>query len=940
MNLKNSKYYFLSGGGEMGEQVRAKDWSKTTLGDPENWPQSLRTMVAVMLNNPYGMYIAWGNEYIQLYNDAYRPILGSTKHPKALGISTRETFIEIWDIIGTMFDNVMKGEAVGFPDFMLPLDRNGYVEECYFDFSYTPIRKENGEVGGVLVTVIETTNKKTAEDALKESEAKFRAMADNIPNLAWMADAEGWIYWYNRKWYEYTGTEPEQMKGWGWQSVHHPDELSRVLDKWQNSIKTGLPFEMVFPLKAADGKFRQFLTRVLPQKNREGKIHQWFGTNTDITDQKIIEEALKNSEQRFRNTVKQAPIGITILKGPEYIVEIANDAYLLVVDKKEETFVGRPLFDSLPEVKETVGELLNNVLTTGIPFHGIEYPIPVNRFGKYEVSYFNFMYYPLKDDKGDITGIIVTATDVSESVAAKHFITESEKQFRNMVMDSPIPMAIFKGPDHIIEMANNTMLNKIWRRKESDVIGNKLLEVFPELIEQKYAGLLNEVYTTGKVQSGFESPGFIKGDDGLIMFYFDFEYSPLFDLNGQVSAIMITVNDVTEKVETRRKIEESEERFRSIAETLPQLIWETDEKGNSLFASGRWKEYTGITPKGEEEWKAVIHPDDLESNTKIWMDSLTTGNVYKCDVRLRNKHGEYRWHTVTGEAVYDKEKIIKWVGAFTDVHFEKGFTQELEKQVENRTNELKETNKTLEQKYQELENMNTELQSFAYISSHDLQEPLRKIQTFSSQILDKEYENLTESGKDKFQRMQNAAKRMQALIEDLLAYSRTSTAERKFEHTNLGLIIKEVKDDLKEELQQKNVTINEIGNCEVSIIPFQFRQLIYNLISNSIKFSNINVDPNIIIKCEVDKAVSFKNPKLDTDLTYCHISISDNGIGFEPKYSEKIFEVFQRLHGKSQYAGTGIGLAIVKKIVENHNGIISASGEVNKGAIFDIYIPV
>ncbi len=153
----------------MGELIRAKDWSKTSLGDPAQWPQSLCTMVAVMLDNPFGMYIAWGKEYIQLYNDGYRPILGATKHPQALGISTRETFSEIWHIIGSMFDGVMKGKAVGFPDFMLPLNRYGFVEECYFDFSYSPIRQDNGEVGGVLVTVTETTDKKKAQAALLES---------------------------------------------------------------------------------------------------------------------------------------------------------------------------------------------------------------------------------------------------------------------------------------------------------------------------------------------------------------------------------------------------------------------------------------------------------------------------------------------------------------------------------------------------------------------------------------------------------------------------------------------------------------------------------------------------------------------------------------------------------------------------------------------------
>jgi len=174
MSNKNANHYFLRGGGEMGELIRAKDWSKTSLGDPAGWPQSLQTMVGVMLDNPFGMYIAWGNQYIQIYYDGYRPILGANKHPQALGISTRETFSEIWDnIIGSMFDDVMKGKAVGYPDLMLPLNRNGFTEECYFDFSYSPIRKDDGEVGGVLVTVVETTEKKKAQAALIESTRAF-----------------------------------------------------------------------------------------------------------------------------------------------------------------------------------------------------------------------------------------------------------------------------------------------------------------------------------------------------------------------------------------------------------------------------------------------------------------------------------------------------------------------------------------------------------------------------------------------------------------------------------------------------------------------------------------------------------------------------------------------------------------------------------------------
>ncbi len=157
----------LAGGGAMGALIRAHDWAATPLGPVESWPQSLRTAVGVLLATGFPMYIAWGPEYIQIYNDGYRPILGTTKHPAALGISTRATFAEIWDFIGPMFDRVMSlGEATTREDQHLPLDRNGYVEECYFIFSYSAIPAEGGVVGGVLVTCTETTERVLAERRL------------------------------------------------------------------------------------------------------------------------------------------------------------------------------------------------------------------------------------------------------------------------------------------------------------------------------------------------------------------------------------------------------------------------------------------------------------------------------------------------------------------------------------------------------------------------------------------------------------------------------------------------------------------------------------------------------------------------------------------------------------------------------------------------------
>jgi signal transduction histidine kinase/CheY-like chemotaxis protein len=173
----NSETLFR-GGGNMGAMMRAHDWSNSPLGPEAQWPQSLRTSISIVLDSKFPMYIAWGRDYTQFYNDGYRPILGSSKHPQALGISTRETFAEIWDIIGPMFDGVMEGTATGFEDFLLPLDRHGFVEECYFTFSYSPIREEGGGVGGVLVTVTETTKRVLGERRLKTLRALASATAD------------------------------------------------------------------------------------------------------------------------------------------------------------------------------------------------------------------------------------------------------------------------------------------------------------------------------------------------------------------------------------------------------------------------------------------------------------------------------------------------------------------------------------------------------------------------------------------------------------------------------------------------------------------------------------------------------------------------------------------------------------------------------------------
>ncbi len=383
-----------------------------------------------------------------------------------------------------------------------------------------------------------------------------------------------------------------------------------------------------------------------------------------------------------------------------------------------------------------------------------------------------------------------------------------------------------------------------------------------------------------------------------------------------------TLQDITEEKQNELKLKESEEKFYDLFNLSPVCKTLTDmNSGKIILVNDAFTNTFGYS-REEALNKTTSELGMLDSQTReATINELkANGKIHNKEIEFIRKSGEKFFALTSAEIITINNQQL-FLGAYSDI------------------SDRKQAEIKVEQKNAELEKMNKELQSFAYISSHDLQEPLRKIQTFATRIIEKEEQNLSENGKDNFKRMQAAAGRMQTLIEDLLLYSRTNTEERKFEKTDLTKIVNEVKEELNETITEKQATIETMQMCNANIIPFQFRQLMHNLIGNSLKFAQPETPPHIKIKSSIAEGIKLGNQQLAPEKRYCHISITDNGIGFEPEYSEKIFEVFQRLHTKNEFKGTGIGLSIVKKIVENHNGFITANAELNKGARFDIYIP-
>jgi PAS domain S-box-containing protein len=613
--------------------------------------------------------------------------------------------------------------------------------------------------------------------------------------------------------------------------------------------------------------------------------------------------------------------------GPE-LIQFYNDAYRpsLGMNGKHPDALGQNAKDCWWETWSVISPLIGQILVGGPAVWMEDQLIPIYRNGVIEDVYWTFSYSAVKDESGKIAGVLVVCNENTSKIINLKKLQESEDLLRFAIeaaelgtFDYNPQTDTFKSNNRLKDWYGLPLNSETPLSLTIDSIANadkqRVKDAIHTAMQYAYGGFYNIEYTI--INPATKKERIVKAKGKV---WFNEEKKP-YRFNG-------TIQDITDQIASHNKMQDAESLARATVERL-QLALDAGKLGSyelilatgEIYCTPQCKINFGI-PENEtlnmDKLLSLILPEDRMRTQQIREEAIAQHLIYNAEYRIQLPNGEIRWVKVSGKTIYNElEQPIKIIGVTLDISEQKFFTAELEKQVKERTNELKRSNEDLLQ--------------FAHVTSHDLKEPARKAKTYAARLVDEYGDRLPEKGLSYLNKIQKSTNRMFSMIEGVLNYSSINASEHAIEQIDLNEIITNIESDIELLIQQKKGTIKKDKLPLIQGSTVLVYQLFFNLLTNSFKFS----------KKELNAQISISSSILKQDETeFVKITIEDNGIGFDKKYIPNLFNAFSRLHTKDKYEGTGLGLALCKKIVERHGGSIVASGKENEGANFTLLLPL
>jgi PAS domain S-box-containing protein len=745
---------------------------------------------------------------------------------------------------------------------------------------------------------------RAAQERLQQSEARYRELVQALPAAVYTCDERGRITLYNQAAADLWGREPEVGKDlWcGSWKIYRPDGAPLPLDECPMAVALreghAIHGEEIV-VERPDGTRGHVLLHHEPMRNATGTVVGAVNMLTDITDRKQAEHAVAHLA-----AIVTSSGDAVISKDLRGIVSSWNGAAERLFGYTAEEMIGKPVSLLIPPDRDNEEPDILKRIERGETITQYE---TIRRRKDGTDLHISLTVSPLIDPHGRVIGASKIARDITEQKRVENALRRSEQDLSDF-FDNASTGLHWVGPDGIIMRVNQAELDLLGYSRE-EYVGRHIAEFH---VDQPIIQDILVRLAGGETLR--EYPARIRCKDGSIRDVL-ISSNVLFE-EGKFTHTRCFTHDVTARKRGDKALRESEERFHTLADNMSQFAWTADPTGWIFWYNQRWYEYTGTTFEEMQGWgwEKVHHPDHLDRVVTKWRQAHITGEPWEDTFPLRGLDGTYRWFLSRALPIRDAEgRIIRWFGTNTDITELREAQASLlisEERIKKQASALAATNK--------------ELESFSYSVSHDLRAPLRTIDAFS-RIVEEDHGALLNAEASRcLTIVRKAACYGGELIDDLLEFSRLGRQDMTFSVVTMEKLARETADDLMtlQEGRQIHLTVGHLPPCHGD--P-RFLKLVWtNLLTNAFKYAKNGNECSIEVGWMPD----------DTSAEAVTYYVKDDGVGFDMKYMHKLFNVFQRLHRKEDFEGTGVGLAIVHRIVLRHGGRVWAEGKVDGGATF------